>query len=247
MDHNFKIMTTLFLLQTLLLSNPIDKSIDVIEKTNIELKTYQQKINKEDERSKILLEEYKYTNKELTNTIKYNKQLDQLISSQKSELKDIEQQLLDIEQTHKNIYPLMSNMIKSLKILINEDTPFLLDERKKRVEKLEQSLDRADIKTAEKFRIILEAFKIEYDYANSIESYEAQINNKTYTFLRIGRVGLYSQSLDFQNYMYWNNTSKQWESIENSTAKSNIRKAIKIANKQQNVELLELPFFNPKG
>lgn len=241
-----KILPLLFLFQSLLFSDEIDKSINVIEQTNSKLKNFQAKIDKLDEKSKLLLNEYKYTNKELQNTIKYNKQLSDLIESQENEMKDINKQLVDIEQTHKNIYPLMSDMILSLKKLIEADTPFLIDERTQRVEKLERSINRADIKTAEKFRILLEAFKIEYDYANSIETYEEQIDGKTYNILRIGRVGLYYQTLDLKNYAYWNNSVKQWVSIEDGTAKSNIRKAIKIANKQQNVELLELPFLTYK-
>ncbi len=107
-------------------------------------------------------------------------------------------------------------------------------------------INRADIKTHEKYRIILEAFKIEYDYAKNIETYQDSLDNKTFNFLRIGRVGLYFQSLDYSQYGYWNKKESKWESIENSTAQANIRKGIKIAKKQQNVNFLELPFLSTK-
>jgi hypothetical protein len=230
----------------MLVGDEIDKSMNVIENTNTTLNNYQNKINNEDDRTNTLLNEYKYTNKELKNTIKYNEQLSNLIKSQNKEIAGIDKQLVEIEQTHKNIYPLMSDMIQSLKKLIQSDTPFLLKERTQRVEKLAENLNRADIKTAEKFRIILEAFKIEYDYANSIESYQSEINNKTYNMLRVGRAGLYFQSLDFKKYGYWDNTNKEWLNIEDKTAQSNIRTSIKIAKKQQTVELLELPFLTSK-
>ena len=246
MKNLFSAISIVVLLQTVLFSNQIDKSINTIEKTNVKLNSFQKKIDKEDEAKSVLLEEYKYTNKELQNTIKYNAQLTKLIDSQNTEIQDIDQQLVEIEQTHKNIYPLMADMITSLKKLIVADTPFLLQERTKRVERLEKNLNRADIKTAEKFRIILEAFKIEYDYANSIEAYESQIEEKTYNMLRIGRAGLYYQSLDFKSYGYWDNKNKKWLNVDDSTAQSNIRTAIKIAKKQQNVELLELPFLTYK-
>ena len=239
-------LSALFISQTILVASEIDKSMNVIEKTNKSLNNYQKKINIEEDNTNILLNEYKYTNKELKNTIKYNEQLSNLIKSQDEEIAGIDKQLVEIEQTHKNIYPLMSDMIQSLKKLIVSDTPFLLKERTLRVERLEENLNRADIKTAEKFRIILEAFKIEYDYANSIESYESQINDKTYNMLRVGRAGLYYQSLDFKKYGYWDNSGKKWLDIEDKTAQSSIRKAIKIAKKQQNVELLELPFLTSK-
>ena len=72
MKNTLKIFTMLFLVHTLLFSDQIDKSLNVIEKTNIKLENFQTKINKEDESKNILLNEYKYTNKELQNTIKYN-------------------------------------------------------------------------------------------------------------------------------------------------------------------------------
>jgi hypothetical protein len=239
-------LLALTLNSTYLLSNPIDASINVIDKTNDTLKLKQNAINTLDEKNQLLLDEYKYTSKELENTRKYNEQLSKLINSQGDEIKDIDQQLVDIEETQKSIFPLMEEMIVSLEKLIFADAPFLLNERKQRIEKIKESIDRADIKTAEKFRILLEAFKIEYDYANSIEAYQEQIGDKTYTFLRIGRVGLYYQSLDLLEYGYWDKNNSSWIGVEDSIAKSNIRLGIKIAKNQQNVTLLELPFSTTK-
>ena len=56
-------------------------------------------------------------------------------------------------------------------------------------------------------------------------------------------MALYTQTLDLKEYAYFNKESKSWVSITDSSAKSNIRKAIKIAKKQQNVDLLSLPFL----
>jgi len=243
MSNIYKLLSVVILLQPLLLGDQIDNSLKTIEKTNSQLNNFQKQINVENEKKDILLNEYKYTNKELQNTIKYNKQLSNLIKSQETEIANTDKQLVEIEETHKNVYPIMSDMITSLDKLIKSDTPFLLKERTSRVERLQTNINRADIKTAEKFRIILEAFKIEYDYANSIEAYESEIKSKTYNMLRIGRAGLYYQSLDFKLYGFWDNTNKKWLAITDKVAQSNIRKAIKIAKKQQNVELLELPFL----
>lgn len=241
-----KIALVCLSLCTLSFANNIDKSISVIEKTNIKLGTYQNKIDKIDDQTSDLLSKYKYTNLEIKSTKSYNKQLQDVIDSQNNELKDISTQLLEIEETQKNIVPLMKNMIKSLDTLVLLDTPFLLNERKTRILKLEKMISRADIKTHEKYRIILEAFKIEYDYAKNIETYQDTLDEITYEFLRIGRVGLYYQSLDFHTYGYWNKKLNKWQDIEDSTAKAEIRKGIKIAKKQKNVSFLELPFFNTK-
>lgn len=246
MNKLFKTILFSFVLSTSLFSNQIDKSLEVIEKTNSKLKNYQNKIDNAEYQRQELLSNYKYTNAELKSTRVYNEQLRKILKSQKEELTNINQQIVDIENTQKNIFPLMLDMVDSLKKLVQMDTPFLLEERTNRIKKLQESLDKADIKTAEKYRIILEAFKIEYDYANSIETYQDKIDGTTYDFLRLGRTALYYQSLDLKTYGYWNNESRSWVEIEDSSAKANIRKGIKIAKKHQNVDFLNLPFLSSK-
>lgn len=245
--HTFyKAVIVLLCFQAILFANQIEQSVKVIEKTNKTLKGYQKKINKNEVIREDLLNEYKYVNSSLKSTKSYNAQLEKIIHSQEDELKSLKQQIIDIEETQKNIFPLMSDMIHSLSALIDQDTPFLLKERHERVQRLENSLSRADIQTHEKYRIILEAFKIEYDYAKTIESYQDKIDEKTYNILRLGRVGLYYQSLNLKEYGYYNNQTKIWENISDNKSKSNIRKAIKIAKKQQNVDFLNLPFLAAK-
>jgi len=246
MNKAVKVLLITSIVQTVLFSNQIDKSVNIIEKNNDTLNNYQKVIDKNELVREKLLNEYKYFYSSLQSTQRYNKQLEKIINSQNEELVSYNQQIIDIEQTQKNIFPLMEDMIISLKTLVKQDTPFLLTERLSRVSKLENSLNKADIQTHEKYRIILEAFKIEYDYAKTIETYQDKIDGKTVNILRVGRVGLYSQSLDLNEYGYFNKQTKMWETIEDGSSKSNIRKAIKIANKQHNVELLSLPFLAKK-
>ncbi len=247
MSKRYKtILFSLLFMTSALFANQIDKSLNVIENTNTKLKSYQNKIDNSEAQREELLSKYKYTNADLKSTRIYNNQLSKILQSQKNELKNIEQQIIDIEETQKNIFPLMLRMVTSLEKLVEMDTPFLLEERTDRIKRIRASLDKSDIKTAEKYRIILEAFKIEYDYANSIETYQDKIDGKTYDFLRLGRTALYYQSLDLQNYGYWNNDTKSWVEVDSSNAKSNIRKGIKIAKKHQNVDFLNLPFLTSK-
>lgn len=246
MKRIYKAILLLSSLSMLLHANTIDKSIGILEDTNSKLKSYQKSIDKNESIKEELLNEYKYTTSAIKSTTIYNNQLSKIINSQEEEIKSLNQQIIDIEQTQKNIFPLMIDMIKSLKILVQEDTPFLLEERTNRVKRLESILDKADIQTHEKYRLILEAFKVEYDYAKTIESYQEKLNDKTYNFLRLGRVALYYQSLDLKEYGYYNKQTKSWEKIKDTKSKSNIRKAIKIAKKQQNVDFLNLPFLASK-
>lgn len=236
----------IFFLPLFLVADNFDSSNSVIQKTNDKLSSYQKRIDASENKREILLDEYKYTNLELKNTKTYNNQLQKIISSQNSEIFSLQKQIKEIEETQKNIVPLMIKMTKSLESLIELDTPFLLKERKQRVQRIKNALDRADIKIPEKYRIILEAFKIEYDYAKTIESYQDDINGRTFNILRIGRVGLYYQSLDLKDYGYWNNKTKRWVKIDKMSSKMNISKGIKIAKKEANAGFLNLPFLTKK-
>lgn len=246
MKNLMYIGVSIVLLSSTSVANEIDKSVKVLKNSNEKLNAYQKSIDSHDEKLDAIVNEYKYTNSMLQNTKKYNEQLKKILNSQNDELKSLDEQISSIEDTQKNILPLMKDMIASLKILLNDGLPFLQKERQTRVQNLEQNLDKANISTHEKYRTILEAFKIEYDYTKTIETYDDKINDKTYHFLRLGTVGLYYQSLDLKDYGYYDLQTSSWLPVLDQTAKSNIKKAIKIASKQQNVDLLEMPFLAKK-
>ena len=55
----------------------------------------------------------------------------------------------------------MLKMIEGLENFILLDLPFLMTERSTRVQTLKDTMDRGDISTYEKFRLITEAYKTE--------------------------------------------------------------------------------------
>jgi hypothetical protein len=163
-----------------------------------------------------------------------------VIESQLGEKAIFERDIEKIEHTHKNIYPLMQNMIASLEKFISIDTPFLIEERTKRVQKLKDNMKRADITVSDKYRQVLEAYKIEYDYARTIEAYKGDLDGKVVQFLRIGRVGLFYQTLDFKDSGVYDTKKKKFVELD-SSYNSQILNAIKIASKQLAPDLLILP------
>ena len=91
-------------------------------------------------------------------------------------------------------------MIDGLENFIQLDIPFLMNERKSRVETLKSTMDRGDISTSEKFRLIIEAYKTELEYGRTIESYRDNIVidgvETSADFLRIGRIALTYLTVD---------------------------------------------------
>jgi hypothetical protein len=67
---------------------------------------------------------------------------------------------------------------------------------------------------------------------------------RTVDFLRIGRVGLYYQTLDAEESGRWNPSSGQFEILDDSV-RSQIMQGIRVARKQAPAELLSLPVNSP--
>jgi hypothetical protein len=124
----------------------------------------------------------------------------------------------------------------------------LKDERKDRVANLQTLIDRADVTAGEKYRRIMEAYLVEVEYGRTIEAYRGElvVNNdaRTVDFLRIGRVGLYYQTLDGGESGYWNSKRGAWEMLD-AGYRTAVRDGLRIARKQMPPELLTLPVNVP--
>ncbi len=170
--------------------------------------------------------------------------MQRLVDSQDEEKRLIARQIADIDLTRQQIVPLMLRMIDQLETFISNDRPFLLAERSRRVQQLTDLMDRADVTLAEKYRGILEAYQIELDYSRTLEASqeELQVDGvlRTVDVLRVGRTGLYYQTLDRQDAAYWDNRQKVWVTA-NGAQRRAIQRGLRIASQQLAPELLELP------
>ena len=180
----------------------------------------------------------------------YNQQLERLIASQEAEIASLARQMDDIESIETGSLPLMIEMIDTLAALVAADVPFLLDEREARIAALRELIDRADVTAGEKFRRIMEAYLVEVDYGRTIEAYRGELSVgsevRTLDFLRIGRVGLYYQTLDGAESGRWNAASRSFETLAGD-ARRPIQSGLRIARKQAPPELLQLPVPGPEA
>ncbi len=204
----------------------------------------QKKIAAIDDKTQTLLEEYRSATRQTETLQVYNRYLQDLLESQRQEKQSLQRQLDEIEITQREILPLALRMLDSLEKFISLDMPFLPEERKQRLENLQQMMKRADVTNAEKFRRILEAFQIENDYGNSIEAYRGDLalngSKSSVDFLRLGRLALYYQRLDGSETGYWNKEQKHWEKLPEHY-RQNVRTGLRIARKEMAPDLIVLP------
>ena len=134
---------------------------------------------------------------DLTNI--YNRQLQELIDSQNAEIISINEQMVELDKTNRGILPKLEEMVTTLASIVENDVPFLLEERQTRINELKVLLVQSNISTSEKFRRVFEAYQIENEFGRTIESYRDEItfDSETYNVevFRLGRVGLYARTL----------------------------------------------------
>lgn len=235
---------TLFSLPAAALENTLEKQ-ESIDKSAAASQT---RIDKLADQTGNDLQAYRTASQRLESLTIYNQQMEKLIASQQSEVASIKKQTAEIDNIETGALPLMLKMTETLDELLKADVPFLKDERQKRLENLRELIDRADVTAGEKYRRIMEAYLVEVDYGRTIEAYRGElvVNNdaRTVDFLRIGRVGLYYQTLDGNESGRWNNSRGAWEMLD-SAYRTSVRDGLRIARKQTPPELLTLPVNAP--
>ncbi|TAJ94145.1 MAG: DUF3450 domain-containing protein [Gammaproteobacteria bacterium] len=175
---------------------------------------------------------------------KYIEQLSVQVKSQDEEIAGIEQQLLDIETTNREVQPLMQKMVDTLEQFVALDVPFLLEERTERVSKLKELMARSDIAISEKYRRILEAYQIELEYGRTLDAYEGKVGEKTVEFVRLGRISLMYQTLDEAETGYWDAQKKDW--VLDNTYTEAVKEARRVARKDGAPDLLTVPVPAPQ-
>ena len=223
---------------------PLDAALDESQRLAAEAKASQARIEKLDDATRQMLNEYRDAVQQAEALKAYNAQLTELTAAQRKELEGFERQLDSIERTQEAVAPQMGRMIDVLGEFIAADLPFLPEERADRLANLQDMQARADVSLAEKYRRILEAYQIESDYGRTLEAWRGELpvegGTRSVEFLRLGRTMLYYQTLDAHESGWWNPQTHSWEVLD-SDARRPIFKAIAIARQQQAPAWLELP------
>ncbi len=222
----------------------LDSAVDTKLQAQKDVVKSQDKVDSLVNQTKDLVQEYRDAIRKTDSLSTYNGQLSKLIKQQKVSLNAIKRQLDNVEETQRNIVPLMIKMIDTLEKFVELDLPFLIQERQQRVADLKSIMDRPDVSLPDKYRRIMEAYQIEMEYGRTIEAYSdtVKIDNQEYTVdvLRIGRLMISFQTLDGKMSGMWNKQSKSWQKVSSEFDRS-IKQGIQIAKKQAPPELVKLP------
>jgi len=239
-------------IEDLVLQDPVEilgDSLFVQNDSTIDSKISQEKITDLSIETQELLGEYRLVLQQIDRLIAYNDYVERLITDQEEQIIDINRQLQEFALIERGIVPLMLESIETLDRFIDLDVPFLLEERKDRVNRLRVIMNESDITVSEKFRQIMDAYQIETSFGSDIEAYtgflEIDGENRQVDFLRIGRTSLTYQTPDQNQTGFWNKQTQEWEDLPRKYT-DHVKEGLRIAKKQITPDLIQLPVEAPK-
>ncbi len=223
----------------------LDRSIQTEEQIARSAAQVQAQINQVADETESLVTDYRVVLGKIDSLRIYNGMLQDTVESQQREIENINNQLTNLEQTNRDVVPLMIEMAETLPRLVGADVPFRVEERQARAEMLIDALDRADVTTSEKFRRILEAYSSEIELGRTTEGYRGQLpDGQRVDFLRIGRTLLFYQSLDGSETGWWNPNSRAFEQL-GPEFRLAVSDGLAIAQNQVAPDLVRLPVPAP--
>ena len=223
----------------------LDRSIDTENRITREAAQAQQQINRVDEETQQLIDQYRRTISEANSLKIYNDQLQSIVTDQEREIASINEQLEGLEETNRDVVPLMIDMANRLGQLVEADMPFRLEERTDRARRIVSMLDDSDITDSEKYRLIVEAYQGEIEYGRTTEAYAGELpDGKRVQFLRIGRTLLFWQAMDGTDTGWWNPSNRQFEQL-GPEYRLPVSDGLAIARNQVAPDLIRLPVPAP--
>lgn len=232
-------------------ADALNDILKVGEAKNAAARKSQTRIDKLADETRDLFSDYKTVNKQIDGLKVYNARLQRQINNQEQRIGEIDASIDEVEVIQRQMMPLIIRMVDGLEKFVSLDVPFHLKEREKRIAFLRANLDRSDLSVAEKFRQVLEAYKIENEYGRKIDSYKgtAMVDGveRDVSFFRVGRIALLYQTTDTEKSGAWDQANREWIPLDRAEYRNAIMKGLRIARKEASIDLMNLPIAAPEA
>lgn len=211
----------------------------------------QARINKLQDETTALINQYKQVSRSIEGLRVYNAQLEKQLDSQREIMARLEDSIGQITVIQRQIQPLVIEMLATMEQFIKLDAPYRRDVRLARVQSVKDMMDAADVTIAEKFRQVLEIYSIESEYARRIDSYEDTLtidgNELTVDVLAIGRVALMYQTKDGSHTGAWDRELQDWVALSPGDYRTSVQHGIQIAQQRAQNDIMRLPISAPEA
>ena len=169
-------------------------ALDTGEQATRRAEQVQQQINQLDDERSDMVREYRTLLQRRDAAELFARQQEQVVASQRREIESLTDQLGRIDEITAETVPMLMDMIADLKAFVAADLPFKGDFRQARLDGLDAAMADPAVSTAERYRLIIEAYQAEMEYGSTIDTWEEvhPVNGEdtTVEMFQYGRVAL---------------------------------------------------------
>jgi len=216
---------------------PVKKAIDTYQHTQLREEHWR-------EEKQRLTDRYEELLKTHGALVKQKKILDDQNAAAKKRIAAKETDIERMEQITAQISPFLNDLTGRLEKMTATDAPFLANERRLRLAKLQGLLKDPEISESEKFRKAAEALFVEAEYGQTIEVYQETLAIEgealLVNILRLGRLALFYQNLDQTSCGRYDVFQKRWRKLPGKYNHA-IAAAMEMGAQKRPVDLLTLP------
>lgn len=168
----------------------------------------------------------------------------QYIEGQKARITELERQKLAMNEIQRALEPYLDETYDQLTELINNDLPFMRDERLARLENLREDLHDHRLGLADKTSRLLDVLRVETSYALTLntenvvlELPDGPVNVRLFS---VGRIALYYQTDDGSQSGWYDKAAGEWRAMNGKEGKE-LAQALNIVDKRTVPALVVLP------
>ena len=201
----------------------------------------QEQIDAADEQTREQLEELRRLERDTQQLKADNASLTGRLAEEAERQQRLATALDTLEETRAALPVIEQNMSAQLSQWIENDLPFLSEERLARVER---QPDEQGENTIERINGLLEAWRVELDYGREMDNWRGRLSQdgseREVDFLRVGRIGFYYLTPDGREGGVWSADSNEWQPLDDEYLRE-VRNGLRVAEDQRAPELLTLP------
>lgn len=155
----------------------------------------------------------------------------------------LEARKLEARKLRENLEPYLEEVVARLASFVDQDLPFLGQERQQRLFFLQNTLNDYHLDLGEKLRRVFEGLSVESTYGRMFTATDEAVpidgSNLEVTVFRLGRLAMFYQTLDGEIVGRWNPESGLWEQLPREFNRE-VRRAIEMARNERSAQLIHL-------
>lgn len=210
----------------------------------------QQRVEELDDQTSEILNDYRAALTQLELLERFNASRAREVQNQLREIAGLEQDVANIEGLQRAVTPLLEEMVATIEEFVAADTPFLQEERQRRIDRLNAVMQDSTQTAASRYNLIMEAYQIENEYGRTISAYEGVVDNDgeelRVDFLQVGRLALIYKTADNSVLRIYDNDAKAFVDLDRSFL-PDVVTGIRIANEQLPPDLMVIPVQAPES